>query len=63
MKTLEDFIEDQCGMVTPKLLEKFEPHREFIEQSLTKFSESEHNWNDYSNLMWKFLPEPKKDCF
>ena len=70
MKTLEDFLEHECGMVTPKLLETFEPHREFIEAALTSYELSatpyqneDDRWDSFSDLIWKFLPEPKKDHF
>lgn len=70
MKTLEEFLEDQCGMVTPNLLEIFEPHRAFVEDALKNFwtykDESwsiYKDWDKFSTTMWKYLPEPKKDHF
>ncbi len=63
MKTLEDFIIDQCGMTTPKLLELLEPHREFVEKSIIDFNYSDLSWKVYSDRLWKFLPHPKQAHF
>lgn len=63
MKTLEHFIEDQCGMVTPKLLELLEPHRQCVETALKHFNNSEKDWDEFSKTLWTFLPEPKKDHY
>jgi len=63
MKTLEDFIVDQCGMTTPKLTELLEPHREFVENAIIDFTYSDLSWKVYSDRLWKFLPHPKRDHF
>ena len=57
--TLEEFLEDQCGMVTQKLLELFEPHREFIEDKLTQYDENLQTWTDFTDSLWLYLPDPK----
>lgn len=54
MKTLEEFLIEQCGMITPGLLELFEPHREFIERYLK---------NGYDSDIWLFLPRPSKEDY
>jgi len=59
IKTLEEFLEDQCGMVTPELLELFEPHREFIEDKLTQYDENLQTWLDFIDSLWLYLPDPK----
>ncbi len=59
--TLEDFIEDQCGMLTPNLLELFEPHREFVETHLKNFNLTPTT-SQLENL-WAFLPNPISDDF
>ena len=57
-ETLEEFIENQCGMITPKILETLEPHREFIETALENFKENEtDSWSTFTELLWKYLPE------
>lgn len=67
--TLEDFLEDQCGMVTPKLLELFEPHREFVELKIEQWYDEhdedggEPSWRAWSSSMWLYLPDPNNDCF
>ena len=63
MKTLEHFIEDQCGMITPDLLALLEPHRECVETALKRFNKSEKDWGEFSTTLWTFLPEPKKDHY
>ncbi len=57
--TLEEFLEDQCGMVTPQLLELFEPHREFIEDILTQYDDNLQTWSDFTDSLWLYLPDPK----
>ncbi len=57
--TLEEFLEDQCGIVTPKLIELFEPHREFIEDILTQYDENLQTWSDFTDSLWLYLPDPK----
>ena len=57
--TLEEFLEDQCGMVTPQLLELFEPHREFIEDILTQYDDNLQTWLDFTDSLWLYLPDPK----
>ena len=59
IETLEEFLEDQCGMVTPQLLELFEPHREFIEDILTQYDENLQTWSDFTDSLWLYLPDPK----
>ncbi len=58
INTLEEFLEDQCGMVTPKLIELFEPHREFIEDKLTQYDEKLQSWDDFTGSLWLYLPDP-----
>ena len=57
--TLEEFLEDQCGIVTPKLIELFEPHREFIEVALAQYDKSFQTWIDFTDNLWLYLPDPK----
>ncbi len=59
--TLEDFIENQCGMITPKLLELLEPHREFVETHLKNFKLTP-TASQLENL-WTFLPDPTPNDF
>ena len=61
--TLEHFIEDQCGMVTPNLIQLFESHRKCVEDALKNFNESENSWEEFAKTLWTFLPEPKKEHF
>jgi len=63
MKTLEHFIEEQCGMITPNLLTLLEPHRECVENALKHFDGSECDWDEFTKTLWTFLPEPKKKHF
>lgn len=64
MKTLEHFIEDQCGMVTPKLLELLEPHREFIEKFLKTYNcDPDLSLEDHISNLWQFLPKPNKEDY
>ena len=56
--TLENFIEDQCGMITPKLLQLFEPHREFVESYLKNSPTASQLEN-----LWTFLPDPTPNDF
>ena len=59
INTLEDFLELECGMITPALLEAMEPHREFVEDSLTRyFKNPVSDWEIFVDLLWKYLPEP-----
>jgi hypothetical protein len=59
INTLEQFLELECGIVTPKLLEEFEPHREFVETSLRRYFENPvSDWDIFTDLLWKYLPEP-----
>lgn len=60
--TLEDFIEDQCGMITPKLLELFEPHREFVETFLKNLEHATPTTSQLENL-WTLLPNPTPNDF
>jgi hypothetical protein len=63
-KTLEEFVENQCGMITPKILEILEPHREFVENALSNFeSEESCDWSQFTELLWKYLPEIKDKHF
>ncbi len=63
-KTLEDFLEDQCGMVTPGLLKLLESHRAFVEHALRDFhKENKMPWNEFVVTLWKFLPEPTNDHY
>ena len=61
--TLEHFIEDQCGMVTPKLIQLFEPHRECVEEALKNFQHGENSWDEFVKTLWTFLPEPTEEHF
>ena len=64
-RTLEEFIENQCGMVTPKLLELLEPHRKFVETHLRNFF-TDNPFGDFdenAEIIWQFLPEPADDDF
>lgn len=57
-KTLEDFLQDQCGMATRWLVEYYEPHREFVENKLAGFSSSnEDEWEEFAEQVWLFLPD------
>lgn len=61
--TLEDFIIDQCGMITPKLLSLLEPHRTFIENAICQYKEGKYDWQTYVEHIWLFLPEPNENHF
>ena len=64
INTLEDFLEDQCGMVTPKLLERFASHREFVEKFLSQYNhDPDLRLEDYISNLWQFLPNPISDDF
>lgn len=63
MKTLEQFIENQCGMITPNLLALLEPHRQCVETALSTFNKDEHSWEDFVTTLWTFLPEPKENDY
>ena len=58
-KTLEEFIENQCGMVTPKLLTLLEPHRKFVENHLRSFFDDNPfgDFDEFAESVWQFLPE------
>lgn len=57
-ETLEDFLIDQCGMVTPELLETYEPHREWIENHIKDYTENRFvTWESYSTALWILLPD------
>ena len=59
LKTLEEFLENQCGMVTPNLLELYEPHREFVEKFLNTYNnDPDLDLSDYITDLWQYLPEP-----
>lgn len=61
--TLEEFLEDQCGMVTPLLLDLFEPHRIFVENTLEQYDDKTHSWKKFAGELWLYLPDPDKDLF
>ena len=61
--TLEEFLEDQCGMVTPGLLDLLEPHRAFVEHALTEFYDGKLPWKEFAKSLWKFLPHPTTDHY
>ena len=64
IKTLEDFLHDQCGMITPKLLALLEPHREFIEIQIKQINDEDDQWDNFCAMLWDFyLPEVPKDAF
>ena len=64
INTLEQFLEHECAMVTPSMLEEFEPHREFVEGSLKRYFENPlSDWETFKDLLWKYLPELKKEHF
>jgi len=50
-------------MVTPNLIQLFEPHRKCVEEALKNFNESENSWEEFAKTLWTFLPEPKKENF
>lgn len=62
-RTLEEFIEHQCGMITPALLELFDPHREFIENYLNEYHKDPQGWGEFVKLIWTYLPEVKDEHF
>jgi hypothetical protein len=62
-RTLEEFIECQCGMITPALLELFEPHREFVETYLEEYHKDPQDWSQFIKMLWTYLPEPKNKHF
>lgn len=63
MKTLEEFLECECGMVTPNLLKLFEPHREFVERQLAAFDHEHDDLTQFLEELWKYLPEPNSSHF
>ena len=63
MTTLEDFLEDQCGIVSKSLLETFEPHREFVEMYLREYSKDPQEWDQFVTMLWAYLPEVEDHHF
>jgi len=59
--TLEQFLQLQCGMAPPPLVEYYEEHREFVEQYLANYCDlniSVEEWEDAIEDLWLLLPEP-----
>ena len=59
--TLEQFLQLQCGMSPPSLVEYYEEHREFVENYLSHHHDmnySTEEWEDVMEALWLLLPEP-----
>ena len=64
IRTLEQFLELECGIVSDSLIETFEPHRKFVEDSLTRYWKNPvSNWDIFVDLLWAYLPEVTDEHF
>lgn len=68
IKTLEHFLEYCCGMAPSMLVEHYEEHREWVENTLgslntQNFEGEEDTYEDAVEAMWLCLPEPPNNFF
>jgi hypothetical protein len=54
-KTLEAFLESECGMAPPSLVEYYEDRREFIEEMLSDMDED--CWDVRADQIWLMIPD------
>lgn len=67
IRTLEQFLEDQCGMAPKNLVAHYEEHREWVEEQLKIYNEQKSDWVVLKHWptfvchVWLGLPDLPKD--
>lgn len=55
--SLEFFLEKECGMAPPRLVEHYETHRDFIESGLKDLPAGNETWEEFAARAWLLLPD------